>query len=367
MENINNSTLTINSPQLTKESELKTSSYLEDVAFIRIVLIGLMVYYHAFCPFTGNWQSLQGEVILFSPYWWIGKTAYSFMLEAFVFISGLIFGCQILGKGVKNMCCRFQVVSKFKRLIYPSLLFSALYVMVFPQPVNIRLLYSIANGVGHMWFLPMLFWCFLITMVLERSKLTEIQGLMLCLGFSFVSFLNLPFQLNWTLYYIVFFYFGVLVGKGTINFNQWFNPKKVALLAALFILTFVASQYLKVYLSDTFYDGNTLMVRKLMGGGKICADRLLTLTYSTLGLLALYSAVNWLLSTKRIKLTPGLKKLNTYCLGVYLFQQFILKTLYYKYPVNEMLAIEWIPWVSFVLALLASLFLTHLFLKTKLG
>lgn len=73
------------------------SGYLYEVVMIRVVLVFLLVLYHSFIIYCGGWQEPVGFVNIPS-YWWIGKGAYSIMLESFVFISGYVFGIQMIEK-----------------------------------------------------------------------------------------------------------------------------------------------------------------------------------------------------------------------------------------------------------------------------
>lgn len=146
--------------------------YLPEVVFIRLLLIVLLVLYHSFALYCGGWEPLPNQEMI-PAYWWIGKAAYSFMLPAFVFISGYVYGFQVRTKGVQILTFKKTVYGKFKRLIIPSIVFSLLYLLVLgdiTQPITTTL-YGLINGVGHMWFLPMLFWCFVCVFIIEKLKL----------------------------------------------------------------------------------------------------------------------------------------------------------------------------------------------------
>ena len=79
------------------------------------------------------------------------------MLESFVFISGYLVGYQVLIKKRELI-----IMNKVTRLLVPSILFSLIYWLIFNYNgiVSETFFYDLVNGVGHMWFLPMLFWCF---------------------------------------------------------------------------------------------------------------------------------------------------------------------------------------------------------------
>lgn len=102
---------------------------LDEISFIRPILIVLLVLYHAFAPWCGGWKPITGcepnQV-----YWWIGKSAYSFMLPMFVFISGYVWSYQreiLQRKGTFKQL----FIKKFKRLYIPSLIFSTAYFLIF--------------------------------------------------------------------------------------------------------------------------------------------------------------------------------------------------------------------------------------------
>lgn len=60
-------------------------------------------------------------------------------------------------------------------------------------------------------------------------------------------------------------------------------------------------------------------------------------------------------------------KLSSYCYGVYIFQQFILKFLYYKSDMAQCINPYALPWVATVVTIALSLILTDLSLRTKVG
>lgn len=104
------------------------SDYLYDAAILRLVLVFLLVYYHAFAIYSGAWDSLNGYPEI-KAYWWLDKLSFAFMLEAFVFVSGYVFGYQVRCKGEEKLKADSVIVGKFKRLMIPCLLFSIIYIL----------------------------------------------------------------------------------------------------------------------------------------------------------------------------------------------------------------------------------------------
>ena len=60
-------------------------------------------------------------------------------------------------------------------------------------------------------------------------------------------------------------------------------------------------------------------------------------------------------------------RLGNLCFGVYLLQQFILKGLYDHTALPELLGCYWLPWVGFAIALIGSIFVSQLMVKSKIG
>jgi fucose 4-O-acetylase-like acetyltransferase len=103
--------------------------HLIEVDYIRVILIFALVGYHAFAPFCGAWVAVSDmQVPIYS---WIGEFFYSFMLEAFVFVSGYVFGYQVRCKGQAILSLRYILNSKFKRYCMCRVLYSVYYIYSF--------------------------------------------------------------------------------------------------------------------------------------------------------------------------------------------------------------------------------------------
>lgn len=218
----------------------KRKSYiLLNVALIRPLLIVLLVFYHAFAPYSGAWVPIDGfhEV---KAYWWLDKLSYAFMLEMFVFISGYVFGYQVRTKGKSKLLAKKLFHGKFKRLIVPSMIFSLLYIILFQnicQPVT-STIYDVINGVGHMWFLPMLFWCFVGVWLVEKISINNFVVLIGLLILALVPLVGLPLRLTETTYYLFFFYAGYLIQRDGMSLNKLECPKATLAFVLMFVVLF---------------------------------------------------------------------------------------------------------------------------------
>lgn len=320
--------------------------------------------YHAFAIFCGGWSSLSGYPEI-NGYWWIGKTMYSFMLEAFVFISGYVYGYQV-NRNPQKLSLKSVISSKLKRLILPSVIFSTIYYLLFYDltvPVY-KIVYSILCGTGHMWFLPMLFWCFIFTFIAEKTGFKNIHIIIIALVMTMISAVPLPLRLSSAMYYFLFFYIGYLIKRNDLNVRKLFTSRYAIGSTCIYLCIFI---------------GMTLLQSQSPGGGiqptgiVIFDKGILTmikiaikLSIGISGVLAFYSVTNHIMA-HGLTLSPLLISLSSYCFGIYIYQQFILKYLYYRTELPDAVSPYLLPWLGFAIALVLSFILTYLTRKTKLG
>mgnify|MGYP003397052814 CR=1 FL=1 len=333
---------------------------LAEVSIIRPILIVLLVVYHAFIIYRGGWVQPSGFQEN-TTYWWIAVTSYSFMLEMFVFISGYVWAFQIFERK-KSQSFKQLIGEKFKRLIIPSILFSTIYVCLLGTKETLavaQLIYALICGYGHMWFLPMLFWCFIGVYVLEKIQIKEECKLILLLLCSIVSFLPLPLRLSSAMYYIFFFYAGFYVRKRLAGKIINISTPKVVFMWVVYAVVFIALTMVREFLMDV--DTTNIIAKAVIFSGA----RLCQILYAGLGIAAMYCTAIVITSNKELK--PWIIKIGAYCFGVYLFQQFILMGIYYHTDIPIIVGSNWLPWVGLAIALTGSLLLSWLFRKTKLG
>ena len=225
---------------------------LSDVTLIRNILIILLVFYHAFAIYSGAWAPIKGfpEIRV---YWWLDKLSYAFMLELFVFISGYVFGYQVRIKGEKKLQAKELFWGKFKRLIIPSMVFSLLYILLLKdiqQPIY-KTTYDLLNGVGHMWFLPMLFWCFVGVWIIEKIHLRPKWAIPILVLASLCSFLPLPLRMGTAMYYMVFFYVGYVIQRNDVSLDCLYTKRSAIITTLSFIILFPALTLLKERIGTT--------------------------------------------------------------------------------------------------------------------
>lgn len=338
---------------------------LYEITIIRPIIIVLLVFMHSFTMFTGGatWPLPNGiyPVKLYEDLTWF---SYGFLMEAFVFISGYLFSYQLKSK---QMSLISIVKKKSHRLLLPSIVFSVIYFLFFLRDDSSTLLSSMLNilsGSGHLWFLPMLFWCFIFGYIIKKSKIPERIKHTFCLICAMVSgiFGFLPFQLSKACYYLFFFYLGMSIFNKKDALLAWLSRKKIVLLIISYIFCYVLLSAFKENLtlltpSNLFYVfGRSVLLKSS------------TLIYSTLGLMSLFCVVlYWLNRHQDWKPSLIWVNANLLCFGVYIYHQFILKYLYYNTAFPSCFDTYSLPWVGFGSAIVVSILFTWITRRSRLG
>lgn len=342
---------------------MKERNYFLEISYMRPILIILLVFYHSFIIYNGGWSQPQG----FEPceiYKWLDRLAYSFMLPSFVFMSGYIWGGQIQVKKKKDSFIE-TVKKKAKRLLIPSIIFSILYLFLFQDRPNSFLdgVLMILNGAGHMWFLPMLFWCFLMGYILMSLKLPLRFEVIIVIALGLLNFLPIPFRFGEALGYLQYFYIGYLVCPHSDNIKNRVNNRTILLLWGIFLILFLTIEPLSDLIREDLSSADISIIHKAFHYAALEFSRSIL---SWGGLIAFYfTSLNYVNSSKRSeKQTEIVLSIGNLCFGVYLFQQFIIQYLYYKTPMPQLLGL-WLPWISFIFTLLISLLLTYLVKHSK--
>ena len=334
---------------------------LMDVVLMRLCLIFFLVFYHAFCIYTGGWHKpfeTFPDILLYD---WLGMSTHGFQLQAMVFISGLLFG-YTLTKQPNRLCFKSCVLHKAKRILLPCYIFGIVYFLLFHDRFGMSLynlsgggMWLILNGIGHLWFLPMIFWCFVITYILEKNGLCKPWLILIFLVFATYNLLfKLPLGLGTVPTYYLFFYVGYMMSMGRIKL-----PKvSLWMPSTLFLIAFCVSMYIKHN-----FDAETFIEKGLRFG----ANGFVNIIISVTGVYLLYRLANIPSIQGKIEGNRHLIKLSGYCYGVYIFQQFILVFLYYKTDFAMVVNPYVLPWLSTLLTITLSLFFTHVSLRTRVG
>ena len=331
---------------------------LDEVTLMRTILALLIVFMHSFTCYNGSWKEPAGYVDI-PLYKWLARFSFAYTLEAFVFISGYLFAFQRItlkrtGGGIS------LIVNKLKRLILPSIIFSIIYFLLFYEYKGLgNAVYSIINGCGHMWFLPMLFWCFIGGWLLEQVKIKDGWKMLFLVVLNLCCLVTLPLRLSSAASFMVYFYGGFLVYKYSDKLKAAITKKRLIWIWVIFAAVFAILRPMRDVLVTN--DSQSKLLKLFIYTGNNACQ----LIYAGVGVIAFYSITVYY--TQKHQLKPFTIKLAACCFGIYLFQQFVLQLLYYKSGFSMLVGPYWLPWCGFVIAAIVSYVLSELLLKTKTG
>lgn len=339
------------------------SNQLSEISLLRPITICLLVVMHGFTMYAGCWPLPEG-IQPVRAYFWVQKITYGSMLEMFVFISGYLFSYQLFGQKREYTLGRL-VISKFRRLIIPSMFFSLLYVLCFSDLVTQHRWLSIAHvviaGYKHMWFLPMLFWCFIGGWALYKSKINDLAVLCILIVLSFFSHFQFDFQLPHTCYYLFFFYLGMVMYKHREFMKDIAANNAIGIYFAFvtyIILIILHTRTIEIVAAQNVREGFDKLM--LWAQHNACM-----ISYALNGVVVIYLLALRYVSMR--KLSPFTIKVNSYCFGIYIAQSFIYMVIYYKLSLPQIVGTYWLPWAGSVISLVLSYLLTRLFLYTRIG
>lgn len=340
--------------------QLKADKYLVDIVVIRLLLIFLLVFYHSFAIYSNNWD----YPYIYSPniplYYWLSVFSHGFQLEAMTFISGLIMG-YIIKCHPDRLSFNGCILKKVKRILLPSLLFSIVYFLLFSEkdgPWDMAI-YNIVIGCGHLWYLPMIFWCFVFIYIIEAKLKFSICFCLICVILLYFIPLQgyLPFRLGDVGNYLIYFYTGFLIMK----YNMQSKVRIPVIYWLIAIAIYISGMILNNLILEIHVDN--LLLKCL----RVFFIKMLHLIDAVVIIIVIYSIANSSSVIRYINRHSRLIKLSTYCYGVYIYQQFILVFLYYHTSLPNIFGPVVLPWISCFLTICLCLFLCHYTLKTRVG
>lgn len=331
---------------------------LDEVSFIRPILIILLILVHCFTVFNHGWEPFSGFQEN-KGYMWLSRLSYSFMLEAFVFVSGYVYAFQVLTLH-KVYTIKTLLKNKASRLLLPSIVFSIIYLQVFSTEnfTNVNSLselagycLSVVSGVGHLWYLPVLFWCFIFMSILERLPINEKLKFSLLVFMSILPYFYLPLQLYRVPYYLLFFFFGYKMWQYRDKYISRVSISSTLKYWVTFLAAFIVLRSLKADIVESSELMNLPLKALLRMFSNVC-----TLIYSSLGLISLFFTS--ILFTQKYKLKAWYISFGSMCFGIYIFQEFIIKYLYYYTNLGEKVSYLLLPWIVFIITSVTSILLS---------
>lgn len=333
---------------------------LVEVSIIRPFVILLLVLLHSFTKITKG-EGLTNNYNLPIVYRWFCWFISGFRIETIAMIAGYVFAYQSLEL---NKSYRFWpfLLKKFKRLIVPMLVFGFVYYFCFmfdsASFTFKSFIVTLLTGCRHLWFLPMLFWCFLTIWIIDHFRLSSWFTLFLFVilfccprpYFSF-GFAGLP-------RFLLFVYGGYFMWTKKKYLLQ-ISKKSIGL---LFWLLYI----ILVYINHALIPKAKLTMDLLWNHLFFFVSRIGDLLMCCCGILALYLIVNNLVK-KGYQPGQWILNENNCCYGIYIYHQFVLMFIYFYTPFVSSCNPLLVPWIGFVSAYGVSWVLTKLTLRIKIG
>lgn len=330
--------------------EDKNRIFFDDIGIIRGFCIICILIGHSFAIYTGSsYWTLPSNVDNISIYKWINPCLTSFPLQIFVFISGYLFSHQQWCKTYKTLN---YTIKKAKRILLPCLLFGIVYYLLIDRYKfgNVSIEYFL-SGPGHLWFLPMIFCCYVVAKILWKyiGKPRVITFITLFIIGCFSIYIPKLICIQNFATYFIFFIIGAWCYSYKDTVLSYLNNNKNGLIiCAGTLILIIFNCYL--YYNHVFNGSYVIRhgVKLLLGiiGGISC----------------LYIANTEIINKNiNVKFT----RWNGWY-GIYIYHQFILMIIYYNLPVyviNKYL----LPFIALIIGGILSYILVKYTLKTKFG
>lgn len=326
----------------------------EQISFCKTVLMLLVIFYHSCVFWTGNWfpyPVVYESKFIYNLACWLN----SFHIYAFTVISGYLFSYSKYTLNKYKVFSEFML-NKVRRLLIPFLFVSVIWVIPIGQAFfkydrqTFIKRYVFATSPNQLWFLLMLFWCFLFAWLVSNhiQKWTAFS-----VGISLLSFaLGLVlghFVPNYFCVLTAFSYFPFFVLGMKLRDWKWLTLIPAWVYVLVDVIVFLIYQYLQSL-------DNGLYV--------ILLNVVLSFALHLVGALMAWSCLQWLGTLINWKKSKVFTLLSRYSMPMYLFHQQIIYFCIYLFNgrINQYLNVI----VNFIIAVLCSMLISYMLMKWKI-
>jgi len=321
---------------------------------IRTIAILFVVFIHTFILYNNYLGTFKKHVIFNSQY---TDLVYNFlnalMIPSLTLIAGYTF---TFIQEKRKQPFDLMIKSKIKRLIIPTIIFGIIYTFLFQEfEIKLRsIVVIIISGVGHLWYLPALFWMFIMGYYLEKYYHKMNNSFVLFISFI-ISLLiyGAPktFGLAFSISLLPYFFIGILFWKNKELINKRLvNTKSILILSATYITIYI------LYITILFTNLNNILPQWFI--------HTMNVILRTSGSIAFFIIIA---AAIKNNINKHFNILVKYCFGIYIFHLFILKILISSFRF-ESLFNEYIGFIIlFLTTTIISLIVSILFQKTKIG
>ena len=327
---------------------MEKSVRFNEISIMRVMAMTMIVAFHSLCFYNGRWVKVNAIDI---PVWHkISCFLDVIDLNMFVFISGYLYGYLYIYRN-KYQHPSEVIKIKARRLLIPYLFWGIPMAIVLPWNTWVKLLY----GIGHLWFLLMLFGVFTLTVIFQllnaqRVKFTSIVGISLIVmgfisGFLFSKYVYAGdfLCINKILYYFPAFMIGYLCAKLRV---AWMLPNWSYMTLPFAILGLFVFVWYPIPLPYTL----VLMIRTVLAY-LICIELLVILSKDTM-------------SDRVQKVVREVERLS---MGLYIFNQMAMDIVFTIPVLHQWFEAHWMigPFLLFPIGFYPPLLLSYIFNKYK--
>lgn len=329
---------------------MSSKNKLLDIAFIRAIAIIMVVAFHAYGMMYAAAHFPALKDTYYQMYFTLNQCVFiNIAMPMFVFVSGYLFA--FLRQKGKYQNFVDLVKNKTKRILLPYFVFG---LIMMATTNNFHPLVLLYGSYWHLWFLPVLFWCFIVAYLIdEYTKKSYLQIIILFVSFGlslFSMFLPPILGFQGVTIWFCWFYLGMVIyyhKDVIISSLAKYKLVYILIFIYLFITIYKPTEY------DDVYWYNII--------AQVCM--IISLWY-------LCNRVNW---EKQTWAQPIIS-FGNYSYGIYIFHNWIQmylisSTAQRLFPLERWAGEHTIlfPFGFFLLSLIISYLLTWLLLKTKVG
>lgn len=320
----------------------------DEISIMRVMAMTMIVAFHSLCFYNGRWSKVNAIDI---PIWHkISCFLDVIDLNMFVFISGYLYGYLYI---YRNKYRHPSEVIRIKaiRLLIPYLFWGIPMAIIWPWNTWSKLFY----GIGHLWFLLMLFGVFTLTVILQllnsqRVRFTRKIGIsLIVIGyiaghvFSKYVYAGEFLCINKILYYFPAFMIGYLCAKLRV---AWLLPNWAYIILPFALLGLFIFVWYPLPLPYSLI----LLVRTILAY-VVCIDLLIILSKGTM-------------SGLTHKIVLEIERLS---MGLYIFNQIVMDIVFTTPVLHRWFEVHWIvgPFALFPIGFFPPLLLSYIFNKFK--
>lgn len=187
---------------------------LYNITYVRVVVTLFVILFHAYAMyFYSNLDHGWTDIPYIASYKIFFIVEELVQMPLFTFISGFLFG--VLYNQGRYTSFKVFLSKKVQRLIVPYILGAIFYSLVSPFSDGLITL-NWFKTIGHLWFLPMLFWCFVFQYLLRNTNYLVVIILAIFMELIKRQIPNF-FCIMGLFHFFVYFSISFYIGKGVVK------------------------------------------------------------------------------------------------------------------------------------------------------